>query len=100
MHILQRKEQEQDTLPEKKRALLIRLLREQNGGTAVSGQGNAVLPPIVPDPARRNEPFPLIEIQQAYWIGRSAAYELGDVSIHTYLEVEGNKIDLGRLTGA
>lgn len=100
MHMLHNQEQNQDTLSEKKRALLMRLLREQNGGTTESGQGNVTLPPIVPDPARRDEPFPLTAIQQAYWIGRSAAYDLGDISIHAYVEVEGNGIDLERLLEA
>ena len=39
----------------------------------------------------------MTEIQQAYWIGRSAAFDFGDVSIHAYLEVEGRDIDLERL---
>ena len=31
-------------------------------------------------PAARHEPFPLTDIQQAYWVGRSDAFELGNVS--------------------
>jgi malonyl CoA-acyl carrier protein transacylase len=58
------------------------------------------LPVIVPDPARRHEPFPLTDIQQAYWVGRSMAYELGDVSIHAYTELDCVDLDLGRLERA
>jgi amino acid adenylation domain-containing protein len=80
----------------RKRELLLRLLREQNG-RGPQGPGTAALPVIEPDRAKRGDPFPLTEIQQAYWIGRSAAHEIGDVSIHAYIEVEGHGIDLQRL---
>lgn len=99
MHMLY-EEQGQDTSSEKRRALLVRLLHEQNGGATANGQGYATLPSIVPDPAKRGEPFPLTAIQQAYWIGRSAAYDLGNISIHAYVEVEGKGVDLGRLLEA
>ncbi|RKS76989.1 amino acid adenylation domain-containing protein [Actinomadura pelletieri DSM 43383] len=55
------------------------------------------LPEIVPDPAARYEPFPLTEMQQAQWLGRSAVFEGGDVAAHVYLETEGRDLDLGRL---
>jgi amino acid adenylation domain-containing protein len=48
----------------------------------------AVLPPLVPSPAERYQPFPLTDIQQAYWIGRNEAFELGNVSTHGYREIE------------
>ncbi len=39
-------------------------------------------------PEERNQPFPLTDIQQAYLIGRNAAFELGNVATHGYQEVE------------
>ncbi|MEF7613139.1 amino acid adenylation domain-containing protein [Aquincola sp. MAHUQ-54] len=45
-------------------------------------------PAIVPDDAARHEPFPLTDIQQAYLLGRHAAFELGQVSTHGYREIE------------
>lgn len=42
---------------------------------------------IAPDLAQRHAPFPLTDIQQAYWVGRSGAVELGQVATHIYLEV-------------
>jgi epothilone synthetase B len=75
----------------------------RRGGGELSSQRDQEtgdLPAISTDPGRRNEPFPLTEIQQAYWIGRSAAYDFGDVSIHAYVEVEGGDIDLARLEGS
>jgi amino acid adenylation domain-containing protein len=80
----------------KKRDLLLRLVRQQNSQRAQDA-GAAAFSTVEPDAARRGDPFPLTEIQQAYWIGRSAAHDIGDVSIHAYVEVEGDGIDLRRL---
>lgn len=41
---------------------------------------------ITPDLAGRYEPFPLTELQYAYWIGRGEHYALGGVACHAYLE--------------
>ncbi|MCC5667070.1 amino acid adenylation domain-containing protein [Nostoc sp. CHAB 5784] len=46
------------------------------------------LPQIQPRPQERYQPFPLTDIQQAYLIGRNAAFELGNVATHGYQEVE------------
>ncbi|MBI2838246.1 MAG: amino acid adenylation domain-containing protein [Acidobacteria bacterium] len=58
------------------------------------------LPTIVPAFGERHEPFPLNDIQQAYWIGRSNFFELGNVAAHIYLELDSTGLDLERLTGA
>ncbi|MEM9272243.1 MAG: amino acid adenylation domain-containing protein [Cyanobacteria bacterium P01_F01_bin.143] len=55
------------------------------------------LPKIIPELAQRYQPFPLTDIQQAYWLGRNEAFELGNVATHGYLEIEGSQIDLERL---
>jgi amino acid adenylation domain-containing protein len=57
-------------------------------------------PPIRPDPASQYEPFPLTDVQQAYWIGRAQMLELGGVSTYTYFEVETGTLDLPRLNAA
>lgn len=63
--------------------------------------GAAPLPPrLVPSPEQRHEPFPLTDSQQAYWIGRGASVELGDVGCHGYFEWEGVGVDLERLRQA
>ena len=54
------------------------------------------LPEIVPDPQRANDPFPLTEVQQAYWIGRQDGFELGNVATHFYGEVDATDLDLSR----
>ena len=53
--------------------------------------------PIVPDPAEAGRPFPLTDVQQAYWVGRSGAFDLGSVSTHVYFEIEAGALDLPRL---
>ncbi len=56
----------------------------------------AALPRIVPSRAERHLPFPLTDVQEAYWIGRSGSFDLGTVATHIYFEVEGSRIDLDR----
>lgn len=58
------------------------------------------LPPLVPMPDQWFEPFALMEMQQAYWIGRSEAFELGNVATHIYQEIECPDLDLERFNCA
>jgi pyochelin synthetase len=55
------------------------------------------LPMLVPAPESRYEPFPLTDMQHAFWIGRSGILELGGVSNHGYYEIEGGDLDVDRL---
>nr|ACN96039.1 non-ribosomal peptide synthetase module-related protein [Fischerella sp. MV11] len=55
------------------------------------------LPSVVPQLNMRFEPFSLTDIQQAYWVGRMGAFELGNVSTHIYLELLSRGLDLERL---
>ncbi len=50
-----------------------------------------------PAPAHRYEPFPLTEIQQAYWMGRRSALALGNVATHSYVELDVVDLDVDRL---
>ena len=61
-----------------------------------------LLPAITPSPAKRYEPFPTTEVQQAYLLGRSSAFELGNVATQIYLELDARDgdLDLDRLNGA
>ena len=52
---------------------------------------------IVTEPADRHEPFPLTDIQHAYWVGRSPTVELGGVATHFYVELERDGADVRRL---
>ncbi|WP_136520702.1 non-ribosomal peptide synthetase [Cellulomonas telluris] len=44
---------------------------------------------LEPDPAGRFEPFPLNDIQEAYWVGRLASLDGGGVASHSYTELDG-----------
>ncbi|BAZ50359.1 beta-ketoacyl synthase [Nostoc sp. NIES-4103] len=56
-----------------------------------------VISVITPDIEQRYQPFPLTDVQQAYWLGRSEAFELGNVATHGYIELESDRLDLERL---
>ena len=58
------------------------------------------LPTIVPDPGSADLPFPLTDVQEAYWIGRAGVFELGNVGMHGYEEIDIPDLDLPRLERA
>ena len=55
------------------------------------------LPPVIPDLTQRHQPFPLTDIQHAYWFGRIGAYELGNVATHVYFEFDNDNMNIERL---
>ncbi|MFI9722925.1 amino acid adenylation domain-containing protein [Streptomyces sp. NPDC052396] len=68
--------------------------------SAQDRESKAPAPAPAVDPASRHEPFPLTDIQQAYWLGRHAALSLGGVATHTYLELDVEDLDPARLEAA
>jgi amino acid adenylation domain-containing protein len=56
----------------------------------------ATLPAVMPMPQARHEPFPLTDVQQAYWLGRGEFFELS-APTHGYVEIEGQGLDATRL---
>jgi yersiniabactin nonribosomal peptide synthetase len=65
------------------------------------GSGGAeALPEIAPDPAGRFEPFPLTDLQQAYLLGRSDAFALGNVPAAFYAEIDAVDLDAAALERA
>ncbi len=52
------------------------------------------------DSVSRHEPFPLTDIQQAYWLGRNGAFELGNVSTHGYREIDTHGVSLETVEAA
>ncbi|OIJ88638.1 hypothetical protein BIV25_36335 [Streptomyces sp. MUSC 14] len=55
---------------------------------------------LVADGAARHEPFPLTDLQQAYLVGRTDAFELGNVSTSFLVEVDLDETDLDRLAAS
>jgi amino acid adenylation domain-containing protein len=58
------------------------------------------LPLIEPDAANQHLPFPMTEVQQAYWLGRNDVFEFGNVTTHSYDEMETTDIDVARFQRA
>ncbi|HEX8650761.1 MAG TPA: amino acid adenylation domain-containing protein [Pyrinomonadaceae bacterium] len=76
-------------------AELATLISEQ-----LPASSTGVLPPITPRPEAWYLPFPLNSIQQAYWIGRTDTFALGNVATHGYAEFDTKDFDLERFTRA
>lgn len=55
---------------------------------------------IVADPASRHLPFPLTDVQQAYWLGRREDFELGGIAAQCYVEYDLENLDVARLEQA
>ncbi|MCR5083392.1 MAG: amino acid adenylation domain-containing protein, partial [Parasporobacterium sp.] len=43
------------------------------------------------------KPFPMTDVQQSYWLGRNSAYELSDVGVHCYFEMDCPHLDVDLL---
>ncbi len=80
--------------------LIDEIAGQVGGGAAGRPADVQAPPPIVPDPAHRFDPFPLTDIQQAYWVGRNASMQLGSTGCHVYLESEQVGLDPARLERA
>ncbi|MFI9362720.1 amino acid adenylation domain-containing protein [Kitasatospora sp. NPDC053057] len=57
----------------------------------------AVLPA---DPEHRLDPFPLTDVQRAYWLGRGEDFVLGGTGCHFYREYDVPDLDVARLEAA
>ncbi|MFF4919420.1 amino acid adenylation domain-containing protein [Kitasatospora sp. NPDC001261] len=78
-------------------------VRAARGDTDGSGSGADARRPgtaLVADPAARHEPFPLTDLQQAYLVGRTDAFELGNVSTSFLVEVDLTDTDPDRLAAS
>ncbi|MRV71986.1 amino acid adenylation domain-containing protein [Duganella sp. FT92W] len=58
------------------------------------------LPVLTPAPEQRHQPFPLTDIQQAYWIGSRKALSLGEVATGSYTEIDMAGLDVARFEQA
>lgn len=48
---------------------------------------------LVPDGGNRFQPFPLTDVQHAYWAGRASGFELGNTATHIYTEQDLHEFD-------
>ena len=63
-------------------------------------RSGAHTPVLCPAAAERGLPFPMTELQQAYWIGARDTFELGQISAHIYREVDVEGLDVAALERA
>jgi amino acid adenylation domain-containing protein len=66
------------------------------GESDLRSNSSSELPLIVSAPSEKYDPFPLTDVQEAYWVGRNANFALGNVATHVYLEIESDSLDLER----
>ncbi|MEU5305610.1 amino acid adenylation domain-containing protein [Streptomyces noursei] len=52
------------------------------------------------DPEHRHDPFPLTDVQRAYWLGRGEDFTLGGTGCHFYREYDVEDLDVARLETA
>jgi pyochelin synthetase len=94
--------QKLQALSPERRSLLAQQLRQKKSVGSpkqIQHSSSPSLAAITPNAQARFEPFPLTGLQQAYWIGRSGDFEMGQVAGHSYLELE-DTFDLNRLNQA
>ena len=75
-------------------------LLERGSGPRDSVLEHVAFPVVTPCPDKRHEPFPLTDIQHAYWVGRGSGFDLGNVATHAYFEFENAHVDVDRLNVA
>ncbi|RFA38526.1 AMP-binding protein [Alkalilimnicola ehrlichii] len=78
---------------------LVSAVRQQKADL-IALLGQAGSPALAVNPEERLEPFPLTDIQRAYWLGRQKAFDLGETAIHFYSEVDTQGLDIERLERA
>ena len=66
----------------------------------ISNISLSALPKMSNAPGSYTNPFPLTEVQQAYWLGRNPVFELSDVTVHGYMEYDCNDLNINRLEAA
>ncbi|WP_024698598.1 non-ribosomal peptide synthetase [Pseudomonas avellanae] len=83
-----------------KTPVLSALAEQVNIARQAGGQVETPLALIEADRGARHAPFPLTDIQQAYWFGREASVSLGGVSAHGYEELRIPALDAPRFEHA
>jgi amino acid adenylation domain-containing protein len=55
---------------------------------------------VTSDKTNECVPFPLTDVQQAYWLGRDSAFDMGNVATHSYDELDFENADIERIEWA
>jgi nonribosomal peptide synthetase protein BlmIV len=81
-------------------AALASVIGSASAGPAALAESSPPDSQLTADPAAGQDPFPLTEVQEAYWLGRRATLPLGGVATHSYAEFDVHGLDLDRLDAA
>ena len=78
--------------------MLAHLLRRRETEETAASANESAAPPAesasaTPGCTDAHEPFPLTDLQQAYWLGRSSVFDLGNLASRAYLEIECREFD-------
>lgn len=75
----------------KKLMFVILKLKAEDDTETVEG---TKLPQMQIHPEDRYNPFPLTELQEAYWVGRNESFEMGNVATHAYMEFDSRQLNI------
>jgi amino acid adenylation domain-containing protein len=94
--VLNKLQNETGNLTKAQKAAVEALVAKKKRGATTP---KATIPQIKTDPANKDKPFPLTDIQQAQWFGRSGLFDIS-VAGHGYVEFDCKGKDLERLEAA
>ncbi|WP_395854689.1 amino acid adenylation domain-containing protein [Cystobacter fuscus] len=75
------------------------MILEAANASASTGSALGRVLTVVPHPEERHQPFPLTDLQQAYWLGHSGLFPLSTPGF-LYMEIEALGLELSRFTRA
>ncbi|KJV07893.1 hypothetical protein VZ94_01570 [Methylocucumis oryzae] len=76
----------------------VELARQLTALTEAETTAQVGLPVLSVDTDNAAQPFPLTDIQQAFWLGRTLSQARQPVGCHAYLELTFKRLDLARFT--
>lgn len=85
-----------DTIKEELLAFKQKLLPLEKNGSSHSDQAQKLTHNL----QQASLPFPLTDMQRAYWLGRGSAFSIGNIACHLYVELRVKQLDVGRFTQA
>ncbi|MCC6776909.1 MAG: amino acid adenylation domain-containing protein [Hyphomicrobiales bacterium] len=84
----------------RKEGVVTEVYQEQRRPAGKWGKSHVNSVKMLADSPTRLEPFPLTEVQRAYWLGRGDYFELGNIGCHLYIELTRPGLEHDRLEAA
>jgi len=81
--------------------IAVEALLDEQGSEQNEDDALQINPPkLTADESQLYEPFPLVELQQSFLMGRRSDFGLGGVSTHLYFELRPNGLDVSRFVSS